>query len=157
MHHHDTLIREFYAAFARKDFAAMQGMYHDEASFSDPVFPDMNSIEVRAMWQMLITSGKDLKVTCGDVKTDGTKGSCHWEAWYTFSRTGRPVHNRIDATFEFKEGKILRHTDRFDFWNWSRQALGLPGLLLGWTPVIRDKVRGTARDSLKKFMGVTKT
>jgi hypothetical protein len=78
---------------------------------------------------------------------------CRWEAWYTFSRTGRKVHNIIDASFEFKDGKILVHQDTFDFWRWTRQALGMPGILLGWTPFMRNKVRVTARNGLKKFMG----
>jgi len=40
----------------------------------------------------------------------------------------------------------------FDFWAWSRQALGLPGWLLGWTPWLRRKVRATAARNLAKFM-----
>ena len=61
--------------------------------------------------------------------------------------------NRIDAEFEFdKTGLITRHRDRFDFWVWSRQALGTPGWLLGWTPLLRNKVRATAAKNLAKFM-----
>ena len=61
--------------------------------------------------------------------------------------------NRIDAEFEFDSaGLIKRHRDRFDFWAWSRQALGLPGWLLGWTPWLRNKVRATAARNLAKFM-----
>ena len=55
--------------------------------------------------------------------------------------------------FEFNPaGQIVRHKDRFDFWRWSRQALGAPGVLLGWTPVIRNKVRGQAAANLRKFL-----
>ncbi len=97
---------------------------------------------------MLVTRGKDLKVIFSDVAADEKQGSAHWEAWYTFSATGRQVHNVIDASFEFRDGKIFRHRDRFGFWRWSRQALGLPGLLLGWTPLLAKKVQKTARKSL---------
>ncbi len=31
-------------------------------------------------------------------------------------------------TFEFRDGKIYQHTDRFGFWRWSRQALGAAGV-----------------------------
>ena len=52
------------------------------------------------------------------------------------------VHNVIDAAFEFDgNGLIVRHRDRFAFWSWSRQALGAVGWLLGWTPLLRAKVR----------------
>ena len=82
-----------------------------------------------------------------------TDHSAHWEPTYLFSATGRVVHNVIDARFEFDaQGLISRHTDRFDFWRWSRQALGAPGLLLGWSPFLRAKVRAQAAASLRRFL-----
>jgi len=110
----------------------MQNAYHPEARFSDPVFPGLSAKEVRAMWQMLVSSASDLKVSFKNVSANDQRGECQWEAWYTFTTTGRKVHNVIRATFEFKEGKIFRHRDDFDFWRWSRMALGTPGLLLGY-------------------------
>ncbi|MCX8490265.1 MAG: nuclear transport factor 2 family protein, partial [Cyclobacteriaceae bacterium] len=92
-----------------------------------------------------------------EVKADDRKGSCHWVAAYSFSHTGRNVINKIDASFEFKEGLILRHIDRFAFWKWSRMALGTPGLLLGWSPFLQNKVRATALAGLKKFMAENAT
>lgn len=152
MHPNEQLIHTFYSAFQKKDYATMQQCYHDEATFSDPVFQNLSSREVRAMWQMLISGSKDLRLEFNKVQATDGKGSAHWDAFYTFSRTGRPVINRIDATFEFKDGKILRHTDVFDLWKWSRQALGLPGLLLGWGPIVQNKVRATARKTLDQFL-----
>jgi hypothetical protein len=82
-----------------------------------------------------------------------TDRSAHWEAHYLFSATGRLVHNRIDAGFGFgADGLITTHLDRFDFWAWSRQALGAPGLLLGWTPWLRTKVRAQAAENLRRFL-----
>ena len=37
------------------------------------------------------------------------------------------VNNDISATLEFKDGKIFRHRDSFDFWRWSRQSSVWPG------------------------------
>jgi ketosteroid isomerase-like protein len=153
MHQHEALITTFYSAFQRRDYAAMQACYHGDAEFSDPVFQNLNSKEVKAMWQMLVTSAKDLKISFSNVKADDQTGSCRWEAWYTFSRTGRLVHNIIEARFQFKDGKIIQHHDSFDLWRWSRQALGTSGLLLGWSPLVKNKVRSTASRSLTKFMG----
>ncbi|PMZ59603.1 DUF4440 domain-containing protein, partial [Pseudomonas sp. GW247-3R2A] len=36
-------------------------------------------------------------------------------------------------------------------WAWSRQALGFKGLLLGWTPAVRNAVRAQALKGLKAF------
>ncbi len=147
-----STIERFYTAFAERDWSAMGACYHDDATFSDPVFVDLNATEARAMWKMLVTSGKDLRVTHAILTEDGKTGSAQWDAWYTFSKTGRPVHNRITATFTFKDGLILSHHDQFDFWRWSRQALGTSGLLLGWTPIVRNKVRGIARAGLERAL-----
>ncbi|MBL0044132.1 MAG: nuclear transport factor 2 family protein [Flavobacteriales bacterium] len=147
-----SVIERFYTAFAQRDWLTMGACYHDQATFNDPVFVDLNATEARAMWKMLVTSGKDLRVTHAILTEDGKTGSAQWDAWYTFSKTGRPVHNRITATFTFKDGLILSHHDQFDFWRWSRQALGTSGLLLGWTPIVRNKVRGIARAGLERAL-----
>ena len=130
----------------------MQQAYHDDALFSDPVFQDLSADEAKAMWQMLISSAKDLEITFDHVQADDVKGKCHWEARYTFSGTGRKVHNVIDATMEFRDGKIIRHNDNFNFWRWSRMALGGPGLFLGWTPYLVQAVRKKVRKRLERFM-----
>lgn len=101
---------------------------------------------------MLTSAGSDLQVTHKNVQADGARGSAHWEARYTFSRTKRPVHNILEAEFRFRDGKIVWHRDTFDFWRWSRMALGPTGLLLGWTPIVRDQVRKTASANLEKFV-----
>lgn len=130
----------------------MQLCYHDDVVFSDPVFKYLQAEEAKAMWHMLVTAGKDLEIKFSKVKANDRKGSCHWEAFYTFSRTGRKVHNIIDAKFEFKDGKIYAHLDSFNLWRWSSMALGIGGVLLGWSPFIKGRVRSLARHNLKKFM-----
>ena len=152
MQNNKDLITQFYTAFQQGDFSTMQKSYHDEAHFNDPAFQNLKASEVRAMWQMLITAAKDLKITFSDIEVDDKKGSCTWEAKYTFSRTGRSVHNIIKANFEFKDGKIIKHNDHFSFWRWSRQALGISGLLLGWSNMLQKKVQTTARKGLEVFM-----
>lgn len=147
-----SVISRFYTAFAHRDRAAMAACYADDARFSDPVFPDLDATQVRAMWKMLLTSGTDLRVTHQVLEESPGRARCRWEAWYTFSRSGRPVHNIIHAEFELRDGMIVRHRDTFSFWRWSRQALGTTGLLLGWSPLVRNKVRATAAASLARAM-----
>jgi ketosteroid isomerase-like protein len=151
-HPHAALITRFYEAFQRKDPAAMATCYADDIHFSDEVFPDLRGAYVAAMWAMLIARGKDLRLTFADVTADDARGAATWEAWYTFSGSGRAVHNVIRAEFAFRDGRIVRHVDRFDLWRWARQALGPAGLLLGWTPFLRAKVRATAARSLAGWM-----
>ena len=151
-HPHAGLIARFYAAFQLRDAAAMAACYHPDVHFSDEVFPDLRGPEAKAMWAMLCARGKDLRIEPSDVTADERDGSARWDAWYTFSGTGRKVHNIVAAEFSFRDGLIVRHVDRFDFWRWARQALGPAGLLLGWTPFLRSKVRATAARSLETWM-----
>ena len=147
-------IERFYAAFARLDGAAMQACYAEDARFDDEAFSLAGRRQIGGMWAMLCsaTRAKGLaqwKLQASDI----TERTAHWEAHYLFSATGRMVHNRIDAEFEFDASDlIVRHRDRFDFWRWSRQALGLPGWLLGWTPFLRRKVRAQAAANLQRFL-----
>ncbi len=152
MHPNEALIHSFYQAFQKMDYYTMQQAYHANASFSDPVFQNLSAEEVKAMWQMLVTSAKDLEITYDQVKADDDKGQCHWEARYTFSGTGRKVHNVIDMNMQFRNGKIFRHEDNFNFWHWSRMALGGPGLLMGWSPFLINAVRKKVRRRLDRYM-----
>lgn len=151
MHLNEELVRTFYSAFQKRDHATMNACYHPEATFRDEAFT-LEGKGVCAMWHMLCERGKDLEVTFNGIQADDRTGKAHWEAWYTFSVTGRKVHNVIDAEFEFRDGKIYRHVDSFDFWRWSKMALGTPGMLLGWSGFLRGKVRATAAKGLEEFI-----
>jgi ketosteroid isomerase-like protein len=152
MHSNTELITRFYQAFGRRDPNDMAACYHPAVEFSDPVFPDLKGERAVAMWRMLCARGKDLRIEFGDVEADDTSGRAHWEAWYTFSATGRKVHNRINARFEFRDGRIIRHCDTFSFWAWARQALGPAGGMLGWSGLLRNRVRQQAARSLTRYL-----
>ena len=147
----DSVIQRFYAAFAARDGAAMAACYAPDARFSDPVFTDLRGEEPGAMWRMLTGRADDLRVELLEHEAQGEEGSARWRAHYTFTQTGRPVVNDVRASFRFRDGLIAEHVDDFDFHRWARQALGPPGLLLGWTPVLRASVRRRARASLDEF------
>ena len=158
MHPNQATLQNFYAAFARLDAEAMGRCYADDAQFEDEVFTLRGRGEVAGMWAMLCTAteakGRDVwRLEASDIQADEKTGRAHWEAHYRFSATGRMVHNKIDGVFGFDaKGLIRTHRDRFDFWAWSRQALGTPGTLLGWTPFLRAKVRAQAAGNLRKFL-----
>jgi len=154
---HAAVIDRFYAAFAALDAGTMEACYTSDARFDDPVFTLQGREQIGGMWRMLTSAirakGQQAwKLELDHVVSEGSSGSAHWEPHYRFSATGRLVHNVIDARFTFRDGLIATHRDTFDFWRWSRQALGPTGLLLGWTPLLRNKVRAQAAASLASFM-----
>lgn len=146
------IIEAFYEAFARGDAEAMNACYHDDIAFEDPAFGPLKGERAKAMWEMLLSSGASPKISFSDVQASGDTGSAKWVAEYAFGPQKRPVVNKIVASFVFADGKIIKHTDDFDLWKWSSQALGMPGKLLGWSPIIRNKVRKTVHERLDKFM-----
>jgi hypothetical protein len=147
-------LEKLYASFASLDAKGMAACYADDATFEDEAFSLRGRHQIGAMWAMLVdaarTQGrKDWNLEVRDI----TDNSAHWEPTYRFSATGRLVHNIIDAEFEFDSNDLIkRHRDHFDFWRWSRQALGAPGLLLGWSGFLRGKVRRAAARQLDKYM-----
>jgi hypothetical protein len=100
---------------------------------------------------MLCERATDLRVACGPVRMEGDIARVEWQAWYTYSVTGRRVHNRIAASLSLEQGLIHRHDDVFDLYRWARQALGLKGLVLGWTPPVQRAIRRQASRSLDAF------
>jgi ketosteroid isomerase-like protein len=148
----EQLIRHFYESFAAGNVEAMVECYHDEIEFSDPAFGKLKGADAKNMWRMLAERAKgDIKIEFKNITADAAKGSADWTADYLFSKTGRRVFNEIHAEFEFKDGKIFHHTDTFDIWKWSKQALGLSGRLLGWSRLLQNKIRQNALEALREY------
>ena len=148
-----SIIEKFYQAFENLDAESMVECYHKEIIFEDPAFGVLKGEKARNMWRMLCSSqkGKDFKVKASNIEFENQKGKAHWEAFYIFSKTGRKVYNIINAEFEFKDGKIIKHSDHFNLYRWSRQALGFKGLLLGWTSFFKKKLNAQTNKLLSKF------
>jgi ketosteroid isomerase-like protein len=143
VHPHAELIEHLYASFQRRDAAAMAACYAPDATFRDPIF-DVRGEDVALMWTMFCERGRDLTLEWRDVRADDAGGAAHWEPRYTFSVTGRPVHNLIDSRFTFRDGRIVAQTDTFDLWRWSRMAIGPKAALLGWTPFVQKAIKAEA-------------
>tara|TARA_R110002072_G_scaffold261258_2_gene419961 strand:- start:23227 stop:23709 length:483 start_codon:yes stop_codon:yes gene_type:complete len=146
-------IEKFYTAFQNLDAEKMVANYHNDIVFEDPAFGTLKGEKAKNMWRMLCESqkGKDFRVEFSKVEYDGKIGRANWEAFYTFSKTGRKVHNVIYAEFEFLDGKIIRHIDTFNLYRWSKQAMGFKGFLLGHTAFFRKKLNAQTNYMLSKF------
>jgi|SRR5215217_8270474 len=146
---HTEIIDRFYSSFAAFDAEGMIGCYHDDIRFEDPAFGPLHGEDAKNMWRMLVRPG--IVVTYRNVKADEHTGSADWKAVYTFGSTGKKVVNNISASFEFKDGKIIKHTDKFSMRKWARQALGFKGFLLGGTSFLQQQVRKQALAKLAAF------
>ncbi|WP_411896188.1 nuclear transport factor 2 family protein [Winogradskyella sp. A2] len=154
----EKIIDDFYTAFNNLDGETMTSFYHDEIVFEDPAFGVLKGESAKVMWQMLCNSqkGKNFRVVHSNIQSMNGSGSAHWEAFYNFSKTGRKVHNKIDASFEFKDGLIIKHTDIFNLHKWARQAMGFKGLLLGGFPFFKTKLNQQTNYLLEKYINEKK-
>jgi ketosteroid isomerase-like protein len=150
----EETITKFYDAFSKLDAALMCSCYHEGIVFEDPAFGVLKGDRARAMWQMLCESQKNkaFKVEVSQIKVNKHRGYAHWEAYYIFSKTGRKVHNKIDATFEFKDGLIINHKDNFNLHRWAHQAMGIKGLLFGGTEFFRQKLKRQTNGLLDAYI-----
>ncbi|MGL2986811.1 nuclear transport factor 2 family protein [Flavobacterium sp. RSSA_27] len=152
MHTNEQLIHKFYTAFQNNDPLTMKQCYHPDIQFRDPAFGLLKGEQANMMWKMLLERAKgNIKIAYTDVKADEIYGIAKWVAQYTFSQTNRKVVNYIAAEFQFKDGLIYKHTDNFNVWKWSQQALGWKGFLLGWTGFFQKKIQEKALYSLQKY------
>jgi len=153
MEENKRLIERFYSAFQKLDYSTMQNCYSEHPIFNDPVFGILEGEEVGGMWEMLCKNARDFSLSFSNIQLlDEEYATCNWTANYTFSKTEKKVVNHIKAYMRIQNGKITEHTDHFNFWKWSRQALGIPGLLLGWSSYLKRKVRINAHKGLEKFL-----
>lgn len=153
-----ALGRRFYSAFAARDGDSMAACYAPGARFSDPAFGELRDGDPGKMWQMLCKQAQDLQIVLDRIQLlpSGPQTAvveAQWTATYTFSLTKRRVVNVVVSRLEVDRasGLIVSQDDQFDFWKWSRQALGVAGVLLGWSSLLQNQVRKQALNGLRKF------
>jgi len=158
MHPNEQTLTRFYTAFSALDADTMASCYAEDASFTDPAFTLYNRRDIGGMWHMLcdatrLKNRQDWRLEFSEVRADQDTGHVHWEAYYRFSVSNRLVHNIIEADFRFTpDGLIASHNDSFDFWRWSRQAIGLGGWVLGWSSRFRKQVRAQTHAALQRYL-----
>lgn len=153
MHPNEQLITDFYLAFKNHDPQGMTTCYAKNIIFEDPAFGKIQGKRAFAMWYMLIERGGDaLHIEFSEVQANDYNGSAKWTATYTYGPQKRKVVNHVVGTFSFQNGKIVQHTDHFDLWRWSQQALGFKGYLLGWTRFMKLKIQQNTSKALSSYL-----
>ena len=144
------VINQFYSSFKNGDPAGMIACYHNTVIFEDPAFGKLEGEKAKAMWQMLLSKKEESEMSVSfSVLNDN---QAEWIANYKYGPNKKPVINAVSASFVFEDGKIIKHTDHFDLWKWSKQALGAAGYLLGWSGFMKNKIQATTNKLLNKYI-----
>jgi ketosteroid isomerase-like protein len=149
MHPNATVPHRLFTALNNDDHATMAVCYHPEATFHDIAFHLQRRPRIHGMWHM-ICERSNVKATFEIVRADDREGCVNLVDDYTFSDTGKPVHNVIESRFRFKDNLIVEHTDFCDPRAWATMALGegIPAFLAGHIRLMRSL---KARWKLWKF------
>lgn len=153
MENNTRLVQEFYSAFQQLDAKGMNRCYADDIFFFDPAFGQLRGDEVKAMWAMLCKNAQSFSLQFNNIQElDHEYVTCDWVATYLFSKTGKTVVNKVRANMRIANGMIIEHSDAFSLHQWSRQALGFWGSLLGWNSFFQQKIRNKARKQLLRYL-----
>lgn len=151
----EQLLQRFYTSFSKRNAIQMLECYHKNIVFEDPAFGKLEGERACKMWEMLLSNAKsNTKISFSNIKSNEENGYADWRAEYVFEK--RKVINIIHAEFVFRDSKIIKHIDSFDLWNWSKQALGLPGYLLGWSSFMKNKIRSNTNHKLNRYIESSK-
>lgn len=149
MHNQNDIISQFYKAFQHLDAIAMNNCYSKDVVFFDPMFGLLQSEEARAMWQMLCNNAQNFSLSFGAITAlDDEYYICDVVVSYTFTGTGRFVENKFRANMRLVNGKIAEHSDAYSLHQWSKQAYGILGNLLGWNSFFQNKIKAKAKRTL---------
>ena len=142
------LLHRLFTGLSHHDHGEMASCYHQDAAFRDIAFDLIGKKQIHAMWHMI--SETDIRPTFHVVRADEERGVVKLVDDYTFTSTGKPVHNIIVSNFRFQGGRIIDHQDVCDARAWASMALGGPvGFFAGRFRILRSF---QARRLLRSFI-----
>jgi SnoaL-like domain len=148
MHANAVLLQQLFNGLNHHDHHKMAACYHLDATFQDIAFDLRGRKQIHAMWHMICDG--DIRATFDVVDADDHSGQVKLVDDYTFSSTGRAVHNIIDSHFRFRSGLIVEHHDHCDPRAWASMALGgISGFFAGRLQFLRSR---KAKEMLEKFI-----
>ncbi|WP_339923671.1 nuclear transport factor 2 family protein [uncultured Cyclobacterium sp.] len=149
----NDLLKKFYTSFSKGDSKGMVECYHKDIVFKDPVFGKLKGDRAFKMWEMLLSNKKaDTKISFDIRRVSDERGKVNWVAEYAYGVKKRKVINKVSGEFKFKDDKIIEHIDSFNLWKWTKQAMGIVGYLIGWTPFMKSKIQNTTNKKLNKYI-----
>ncbi|PRP78981.1 hypothetical protein PROFUN_11446 [Planoprotostelium fungivorum] len=173
------LLEQFFTAFAAGKHHEMVALTDEtQVELSDPIYECLKGPEVAGLWRYWSTR-PGFHLTCDDVSVEehditvrknplfgGYNRRKDTTAQVTTKLVGvaifdlsylekdKKLSNHIEASFEFKDGKIISIAHKFDPWTWASQTQGLSGSILGWTGTVQAQSQAAALKELHDFMKI---
>jgi limonene-1,2-epoxide hydrolase len=141
------IVKEFYKALDSGDYRTVNEFYHKNAHYKDEIF-DFKGLEIHALWYTATLPDMELSAELESIREEEDAIYTEWVMSYTLDIIKRRIRLKEKGKFTFQEGKIIEHTDKYDFWTWCIQAFGIIGRALGWSNWLQNRVRSQAKKSV---------
>ncbi len=117
----ESLIREFCAAFARRDVDELLMFFTDDAVYHNmPMRPVQGKAAIRGVLDMFLKPAQAVDFAVLHIATVGD--TVLTERLDTFDIGARRVELPIAGIFDLRDGKIAAWRDYFDLATWTKQA-----------------------------------
>lgn len=117
----ETLVRDFCAAFARRDVDELLGLFTDDAIYHNmPMPPVQGTTAIRGVLNMFLSPAQSVDFAILNLASSGNVVLT--ERMDTFVIGERTVKLPIAGVFELADGKIVAWRDYFDLATWNKQA-----------------------------------
>jgi limonene-1,2-epoxide hydrolase len=117
----ETVVRDFCAAFARRDLDELLAFFTDDAVYHNiPMAPVTGKDGIREVLSLFVPASSAIAF---DVLHTAVHGSVVLnERVDRFTMSGKPIELPVAGVFEVRDGKIAAWRDYFDFATWQRQT-----------------------------------
>ncbi|WP_299159182.1 hypothetical protein [uncultured Tenacibaculum sp.] len=69
---------------------------------------------------MWFSKKEDVIVKVSNIEYIDDLAYANWQTIYIYTKTGRKVHNKVNASFKLKNDKIIEHIDVFSLHSWAK-------------------------------------
>jgi len=117
----ETVVRDFCAAFARRDVDELLAFFTDDAIYHNiPMAPVTGKDGIREVLNLFLPSSSAVTF---DVSHSAARGNVVLnERVDRFVMGGKEIALPVAGVFEIRDGKIAAWRDYFDFATWQRQT-----------------------------------
>ena len=132
------IVRDFAAAFDRRDVDALLACFTPAATYHDGFYgPHAGHGQLRTMFERMFREGRDYAWRMDAVLESPARAMAEWTFSYVVTdaiprSAGRKIRFRGASVFELREGRIAAYREYFDS--------GVPLLQLGFAPESLAKV-----------------
>jgi limonene-1,2-epoxide hydrolase len=117
----ETIVRDFCAAWTRRDIAELLGYFADDAVYHNmPLAPATGKDAIREILNLFVPPATTIVFEMLHVASAGSV--VFTERVDRFVIAGKEIALPVAGVFEVRDGKIAAWRDYFDFATWQRQS-----------------------------------